>query len=138
MELTRTYSNDPATPRRVREDVAEALAPVLGPRRLADVELMASEVATNAVLHSDGDQDVQLRIRVEDDSARIEVTNSGPSFDPDALPQRDGPSGWGLRILSYLADDWGVEVSNPNVVWFRIDHDRSSLEPPARTGPAPA
>jgi anti-sigma regulatory factor (Ser/Thr protein kinase) len=133
MELTRTYPPDPATPRRVREDVAEALAPVLGPRRLADVELMASEVATNAILHSDGEDGVELRIRLDGDSTRVEITNTGPAFDPDAPPKRDGPSGWGLRILSYLADDWGVEVSTPNVVWFQVDLQPSGAEPTARS-----
>jgi anti-sigma regulatory factor (Ser/Thr protein kinase) len=133
MELTRTYPADPATPRRLREDVAAAIAPLLGPRRLADVELMAGEVATNAILHSEGDDAVELRIRLDGDSMRIEITNTGASFDPNAPQRRDGPSGWGLRILDYLADDWGVEVSSPNVVWFRVDVQPSSAEPPART-----
>ena len=124
MELTRTYPADPATPRRLREDVAAATAPLLGRRRLADVELMAGEVATNAV---------ELRIRLDGDSLRIEITNTGASFDPNAPQRRDGPSGWGLRILDYLADDWGVEVSSPNVVWFQVEVQPSSAEPPART-----
>src|SRR5919205_3326147 len=136
MELTRTYPPAPATPRRVREDVAEALAPVLGPRRLADVELMASEVATNAILHSDGEDGVELRIRLDGDSTRVEITNTGPAFDPDAPPKRDGPSGWGLRILDYLADDWGVELSGANTVWFQVDLQPSRAEPPARTAPS--
>jgi anti-sigma regulatory factor (Ser/Thr protein kinase) len=81
-----------------------------------DAELMVSELVTNAVVHGIGT--ISLRIDVDTDAVRIEVSDQGEvALAPSPTPGAHG--GWGLRIVDELADDWGV-LAGSTKVWFRI------------------
>lgn len=100
------------TARRLVAEHTSALAT----RQRDAAALMVSELVTNAVVHGVGT--IALRIDVEADGLRIEVSDEGNvALAPSPTPGAHG--GWGLRIVDQLADDWGVQEGSTKV-WFRI------------------
>ena len=82
--------------------------------------LLVSEVATNALVHGDGD----VRLHVIADAGRVRVEISDAS---DALPaeRHDGlhaEGGRGIGLLESLSDIWGVDRVRPSgkTVWFEL------------------
>jgi anti-sigma regulatory factor (Ser/Thr protein kinase) len=79
--------------------------------RADDIELVAGELITNVLLHTEGPAVVTLRaLEGSDHRLRIEVEDSS-----SALPRRreageDGVSGRGLLLVDRIADVWGVEA----------------------------
>jgi anti-sigma regulatory factor (Ser/Thr protein kinase) len=93
-----------------------------------EVELLTSEVVTNAIRHARADPlaEVILRVDASNDHVRVEVLNPGPSFDPP-VPSRPDVSGTGLGLflVDALADAWGVDREGPRtMVWFEISKGR--------------
>ncbi|MFF8726528.1 SpoIIE family protein phosphatase [Streptomyces sp. NPDC015171] len=96
-----------------------------GARDQADeIELVADELITNALMHTEGSAIVTLRaLDAADRRLRIEVEDSS-----SALPRRrdagqDGVSGRGLLLVDLLAGSWGVEArGGGKAVWceFRL------------------
>jgi len=85
-------------------------------QRRDDAALMVSELVNNAVLHGVGT--ISLRIDVETDGVRVEVSDQGNvAVKPNPTP--GGHDGWGLRIVDELAEDWGV-LEGSTRVWFRL------------------
>ena len=87
------------------------------------VELLTSELVTNAVKYGAPDLGIDLELRHVDGSVRVEVTDRG-----DRLPTvlRDvpssGPGGRGMHLVEKLSDAWGV-VPHPDggkTVWFAV------------------
>lgn len=83
-----------------------------GARERADeVELVADELITNALMHTEGSAIVTLRVLTGTDRRlRVEVEDCS-----SALPRRreageDGVSGRGLLLVDLLTDVWGVEA----------------------------
>lgn len=80
-----------------------------------DLELMTSELVTNALLHADSD--VDLRMREYEDHLRVEVRDSDPMPavpEPIALsnePGSESEHGRGLVIVDALASEWGNSPS---------------------------
>lgn len=100
------------------------LAREVPPRALDDARLIVSELVTNAVRHAPlGPTDViRLTLKVENGHLRIEVGDPGAGFTwtarTDAAPLGGG---WGLYLVSRLADDWGVAVEGgATLVWAEI------------------
>jgi CheY-like chemotaxis protein len=84
------------------------------------IELLVTELVTNAVLHASSAP--RLDVRVSRAAIRVEV------FDNDAtLPAtrlRDGAlaGGWGLHLVDRIASRWGSEPQpGGKVVWFELD-----------------
>ncbi|WP_129305393.1 SpoIIE family protein phosphatase [Streptomyces sp. L2] len=87
--------------------------------RADEVELVADELITNALMHTEGSAIVTLRVLDgADRRLRVEVEDSS-----SALPRRreageDGVSGRGLLLVDRLADGWGVEArGGGKAVW---------------------
>ncbi|WP_217145603.1 SpoIIE family protein phosphatase [Streptomyces sp. AC627_RSS907] len=76
-----------------------------------EIELVADELITNALMHTEGSAIVTLRLLTGTDRRlRVEVEDHS-----SALPRRrdageSGVSGRGLLLVDSLADDWGVEA----------------------------
>jgi anti-anti-sigma factor len=89
---------------------------------LADLELVASELATNAVQFAQTAFEVRLELRGAE--VLLEVTDSGtgvPTMGPE--PSALAPHGRGLRIVDAIADGWGVRAAQPGpgkTVWVRL------------------
>ncbi|MGY4959538.1 SpoIIE family protein phosphatase [Streptomyces sp. 900105245] len=87
--------------------------------RADEVELVADELITNALMHTEGAAIVTLRaLEGAGRRLRIEVEDAS-----SALPRRreageDGVSGRGLLLVDRLADVWGVEArGGGKAVW---------------------
>ena len=93
--------------------------------QIMNLQLLVSELVTNAIRHGDlaGEDRISLRVTVSAATVGVEVTDTGAGFDPGIL-QHPGPgsaSGWGLPIVEKLSDRWGVRHdSHATRVWFEI------------------
>ena len=86
-----------------------------------DAALMVSELVTNAFVHGIGT--ISLRIDVETDALRVEVSDEG-DVALRSSPAPGAHGGWGLWILDQLSDDWGV-LDGSTRVWFRLRRPRA-------------
>jgi anti-sigma regulatory factor (Ser/Thr protein kinase) len=97
-----------------------------------DVVLLVSEVVTTSLRHATQPEtrgDIGVLVSIRDDRIRVEVSDGGPGFDPQVRPSREGPSGWGLYLVDYLADRWGISPDASNALWFEFDLERSPRVP---------
>lgn len=95
------------------------------------VELLVTEVVTNAVLHSGvtDDEPVSLALRVTPNLVRVEVTDPGPGFERrhPSTPPLLSTGQRGLLLLDELSDRWGVDRDDgTNIVWFELDRQDAS------------
>jgi serine/threonine-protein kinase RsbW len=118
----RTFGGTADQVRCARRFVATAMT---GRASAGDAAICVSEIATNAVLHSDsGRPGGSFTVHVMIDAAvtRIEITDQGGGWNA-VRPQADSsrPSGRGLTIVAALATDWGIHGDNSaRTVWFEI------------------
>jgi anti-sigma regulatory factor (Ser/Thr protein kinase) len=114
----------PGRPDHVREArslVAKALGD-LHPRR-DDAVLMASELVTNAVLHTDSrrpDGTVMITVMESAGGVRVEVADSGSELTaPMVRADVFTADGHGLFLVQSLADQWGyLRNESGTTVWF--------------------
>lgn len=116
-----TYPASPENVGKVRADLRGLLAdcPVAD-----DVILCASELASNAVLHSgSGKPGGKFTVRAEvipQRYARIEVEDGGGPW-LTTIREPDRIYGHGLDIVSTLAADWGIDGDHrARTVWARF------------------
>jgi anti-sigma regulatory factor (Ser/Thr protein kinase) len=83
------------------------------------VELLTSELVTNALLHAG--TAIELRLRGDGTSVRIEVAD-GSSLSPTPRHYGDeAQTGRGLLLVEELATDWGVDRGDEGkVVWCEV------------------
>jgi anti-sigma regulatory factor (Ser/Thr protein kinase) len=116
----------PQAPARVRSELRERLRETLGPRMASDLELLLSEVVTNAVRYGGmgGQASIEVEIRIDNDLVSAQITDSGRGFVPDQPPTprvERSPGGFGLYLLDLLSTRWGVERNETGFrVWFRL------------------
>jgi anti-sigma regulatory factor (Ser/Thr protein kinase) len=112
---------DLAAPGAVRASLrqVEAIAEVR-----EDATLVASELVSNAVLHSgcEADEQIQVSAVLNRDRLTISVRDPGVSDNEPALrPDGDSASGgMGLRIVQHIARRWGTEVNGGRRVWAEL------------------
>ena len=91
---------------------------------VGDVMLVASELVTNAVLHSGCLDEHLLRVRacLDDGHIRLSVCDPGLSASNARVVRTtdDEAGGWGLRIVEQLAAEWGAERGDGYRVWARV------------------
>ncbi|HWE09717.1 MAG TPA: ATP-binding protein [Solirubrobacteraceae bacterium] len=119
---------DQEAPALVRSELGrhESLGWIMG-----DAMLVASELVTNAVLHSgcSPEQRIHVTATVDGDSLTILVEERGLSAGP-AFPRRISEfteAGIGLMIVDQLVDRWRAERDGGYRVWAQLTLD------PART-----
>lgn len=112
----------PAAARRL----VRCLDDVVSTEDLENLELLVTELVTNAVRHaglaSDGWVAVELVVGAA--SIHVEVSDPGRGFDRTDRPvsARGEPrgSGWGLFLVERLAARWGVHLDDCTRVWFDL------------------
>jgi anti-sigma regulatory factor (Ser/Thr protein kinase) len=108
---------EPSAPRRAREALAE-LEAIESVRD--DVLLVASELATNAVMHSgcSAGEEFELSAEQRDGCVRITVRDPGHhGGEPRRrAPDPTRPGGMGLAVVEQVARDWGSERGS----WLRV------------------
>lgn len=122
-----------AAPRQARRWVG-AVCDGLSPAEVGVVELLTSELVTNAVLHPDphGAADgevwvVTLVLRRYPEVVRVEVHDHDSGRLPlrvDVEPSQE--SGWGLQLVEELAHEWGsleLAEGKGKAVWFEVRRD---------------
>jgi anti-sigma regulatory factor (Ser/Thr protein kinase) len=106
-----------------RRHVRYALDDHTDPDVIDRVELVVSELVTNAVRHGPGEP-ISLRLVAEPDGGvRGEVVDQGDGHGEVVLRdeyERLEEGGRGLLIVDSLSTDWGVEPGSTHV-WFRFD-----------------
>jgi anti-sigma regulatory factor (Ser/Thr protein kinase) len=119
-----------------------------GSDRIDDVVLVAGELTTNVIFHTDAIT-VSVSLCVTPGEVRLRVTNTGrPVLDNTerledlGLPRDDDfddVGGLGLGIVHALADASGVRNNTPSghVVWAHFNH-KVAAQPAAEPAPAPA
>jgi anti-sigma regulatory factor (Ser/Thr protein kinase) len=98
-------------PARAREAL-RPLAERVGDECLSTLELVVSELVTNAVRHSGahaGDP-ITVTVRCGEDRIRVSVVDPGHGFPRPAGPPGPGAiGGWGLYLVAEVAKRWWVE-----------------------------
>jgi anti-sigma regulatory factor (Ser/Thr protein kinase) len=110
---------------KARRFVRQRLLELGAPAATDDAETLVSELATNAVLHARTEYTIEvsrtngmIRVRVHDLSA--------------VLPRQrhygaDSTTGRGIRLVTALAVDWGVDPEDPGkAIWFDLAVDGSA------------
>jgi len=116
---------DRSSPRASRRFVRANLAEPTGTDGWVDtVELLVSELVTNALLHARTGIGVAINVFV--DAVRVEISDDNPVHPVRGTPDETSTTGRGLEFVELLADDFGVGDSRAGkVLWFSL-------------GPAPA
>jgi DNA-binding NarL/FixJ family response regulator len=118
--LDLTYTANPESARRARHDVKAALASATGASAIEVIELLTSELVTNAVRHANSA--ARVAVEVVGSKVKVSVTDDGPGRPTPASPSPDAESGRGLELVDGLADRWGViDLEVGKTVWFEAD-----------------
>jgi len=108
----------PDTLGRARELVGQALVGAEA-ATVADVQLVVTELVTNALLH--GAPPVTLRIQSRGHGARVEVHDHGPRPPLRIRDAGDAMTGRGLALVAALSSAWGAEQNGAGkVVWAEV------------------
>jgi anti-sigma regulatory factor (Ser/Thr protein kinase) len=91
-------------------------------------ELLTSELATNALVHTDRDAEVtatlvggRQAVAQAADRLRVEVRDFVARHPVLRKPDSEGTNGRGLLLVQSLADAWGVRpLGAGKVVWFEL------------------
>lgn len=103
----------------VRTQVVE-LAVGWGFVELEDLEVVTSELVTNAIVHAGSPSVVEVRL-VDPDCVEVTVTDTDPEPPVKRIPYEQHTRGLGLHIVDALCADWGVRpVGEGKAVWARV------------------
>jgi anti-sigma regulatory factor (Ser/Thr protein kinase) len=125
-ELSLSLTPLPSSCQAARAAVRDRFTDALSRQAIADLELVVSELVSNAVEHGCG----TIRLDVEHDGHDLHgfVTDGGDGFDyepPSA--DADEPRGRGLTIVDALATRWGIRAGRTHV-WFDIASIRGATQ----------
>ena len=113
-------------PGEARRHLRDRLVRDLPPQVVADIELLTSELVSNAVRHAtmDASDTIRLNIAIGPQTIRVAVMDGGAGFDSAKLDPSPGPDegGWGLFLVEEMSHRWGID-KDPHGVWFEIDRD---------------
>lgn len=86
---------------------------------LETVELLVSELVTNAVIHARSDVEVSVQLLA--DRVRIEVADESPEGIRRREPAPEATSGRGISIVESMSLAWGVTARRAGkAVWFEV------------------
>lgn len=90
------------------------------------VELLASELLTNAVLHGSASEGIGLRVRWCAESLRVWVSDPERAEPLVLHPAPVDPGGRGMAIVDAMSSRWGVDAHDGEgkSVWFEVDIDQ--------------
>lgn len=112
---------DPTAPREARALVRGVLERE-DARVVETVELLVSELVTNAIVHASSAPRVEVDLSRH--RIRVSVHDEDPNLPATRTPDLDRPGGRGLVLLDQLAGRWGAEPSDGGkLVWFELDRD---------------
>ncbi|WP_279617219.1 ATP-binding protein [Streptomyces albus] len=88
---------------------------------VSSLELIVSELATNAVRHTRS-RHIKLRLTLSKGKVTVAVTDSGPRHPlQSSAPEDESEHGRGLFLVEALSDSWGHEAhGDGSRVWAAI------------------
>jgi anti-sigma regulatory factor (Ser/Thr protein kinase) len=108
----------PASVAEARTRLLDAVGPALPADERQTLQLLVSELVTNAIRHANCQEPFELRARWNSE-VRVEVVDHGGGFVPrPRAGDLAEPGGFGLYLVGRLADSWGVETDHTTCVWF--------------------
>jgi anti-sigma regulatory factor (Ser/Thr protein kinase) len=114
-------ASKPDSVAKAREHVRESLCNITDADTLESVELVVSELVTNAIRHGPGEP-ITLRLAADGSGGVAgEIQDQGDGV--IAIRKQDGRTavgGLGLRIVDELTSVWGVNPGSTHV-WFRCE-----------------
>lgn len=120
MELSTPVVADPAAVSATRKTLLRQLQ-AWGLDHLADdLQLIASELITNAVRY--GKSPISVRLHTRGARVRIEVTDANPDDVPEQLDAGSSLThGRGIPLIEALATNWGIDrYSHSKTVWAEL------------------
>lgn len=113
---------DPSAPHRGRHWVVPVLRAHDAPEPAVDlVELLTSEVVTNAVKYGSAEDGIVLSVDWADSRVTVRVTDANPSAPVVHRSAPEDVGGRGMELVELLADSWGVEThARGKTVWFTV------------------
>ena len=122
-EFSAACTREVEAPSRARDWIEDHFAGLVELLVMQSLQLIASELITNAVDHGAGD--IELCVAVHDRQARLEVTDEAVDCDVVIIPlDVDGVRGRGLRLVEAYSQRWGCKLVDNNtkkMVWAEID-----------------
>lgn len=111
---------------RARSRAREVAARLMSEAQGANLQLVISELVSNAVKYGGSDQ-IRLAMTPKTEFLCIQVTDSGPGLvpRPGAIGERvDDGAGFGLFLVERFARRWGVtREAGRTRVWCEIDYE---------------
>lgn len=101
-----TFQRDSREVARARRVVRETLRAWGLDADLGDVELLVSELFSNALRHGTGL--IRLALLADGPDLRVEVIDGGRRRSPPQGERRRF-GGWGLRLVDQLTESWGLQ-----------------------------
>ena len=85
------------------------------------VELLTGELVSNAVVHGPEAGVVRIEVRIDGETVRVGVRDSGGGTPTVGHPEPTAPSGRGLALVEALSSDWGTQTHRDGkTVWFEV------------------
>jgi anti-sigma regulatory factor (Ser/Thr protein kinase) len=121
---TLTIPADPDAVGEARRWADELTHDLVEPSRRADLQLVISEVVTNALQHGAPGRSILLAVTPKEEFLCVQVTDAGPGLAPRpraTTPKEHG--GFGLFLIEQLTRRWGVTRERQHTrVWFELDY----------------
>jgi anti-sigma regulatory factor (Ser/Thr protein kinase) len=119
-----TLTAAPAAAGEARAWLTAAASGLLDGPRTADLELVISEVVTNAIRHGEPGGPILLAVTPKDEFLCVQVTDEGPGLVPAPGAMGSEPhGGFGLFIVEQLTRRWGITRERRRTrVWFEFDY----------------
>jgi DNA-binding NarL/FixJ family response regulator len=119
LEVSADLPAEKSSIRAARTLVREAMGDA-GEDVLFSLELLVSEVVTNALTHAGSAPRVEAQLSPA--TIRVAVYDADPRFPEHRVPDEERPGGRGLHLLDRMASRWGTDPTDDGkVVWFEID-----------------
>jgi anti-sigma regulatory factor (Ser/Thr protein kinase) len=113
---------EPSAARSVRDALRGSLD--LG-SKLDEVMLVATELVTNAVVHSGADERHALSVAVSRSDSAVLISVRDPGLSASEAKIRAGRGneveGWGLMLVEQLSNRWGTERNGSYLVWAQLE-----------------
>jgi anti-sigma regulatory factor (Ser/Thr protein kinase) len=115
---------EPAAVRYARAWLTELTSGLVNGARRSDLELVVTEVVSNAVRHGGAEGAVRLAATPKAEYLCVQVTDNGPGLVPrPGAIGADQDGGFGLFIVEQLTRRWGVTRENLQTrVWFEFEY----------------
>jgi DNA-binding NarL/FixJ family response regulator len=115
--LDETYAASLDSPRSARAALKAALETKVDPSAMDVIELLTTELVTNAIRHAHSN--ARVAASLVGGRIRVSVSDDGPGLPTVKEAAQDDESGRGLSLVETMALDWGIEpLPVGKTVWF--------------------